>query len=123
MTEHTHHAIDYIEIYVTDMDAAKSFYAQAFGWEFNDYGPDYCGIKGPQRELGGLARTDKVISGGALVVLYSEDLPASLAAVNQAGGTIAREPFTFPGGRRFEFRDPSGNTLAVWARDDSATDL
>ena len=53
--------------------------------------------------------------GGPLVILYSEDLEASLAAVEAAGGTVSTPPFAFPGGRRFHFLDPSGNELAVWS--------
>lgn len=37
------------------------------------------------------------------------------AAVRGAGGTIVRPAFSFPGGRRFHFADPSGNVLAVWS--------
>ena len=50
-----------------------------------------------------------------MVVLYSKDLAASREAVVEAGGTISVEIFEFPGGRRFQFRDPSGNELAVWS--------
>lgn len=34
--------IDYVELAVTDVEAAKRFYGDVFGWEFTDYGPDYC---------------------------------------------------------------------------------
>ena len=112
---HTHHAIDYIEISVRDLAGAKRFYAAAFGWKFNDYGPSYAGIRGADRELGGLAEAAMVKNGGPLVVLYSRDLDATLAAVQSAGGKITRQPFAFPGGRRFHFNDPSGNELAVWS--------
>ena len=50
MPAHTHHAIDYIEIAVTDIDAAKAFYGAAFGWSFVDYGPDYAGIRSTARK-------------------------------------------------------------------------
>jgi len=112
---HTHHAIDYIEISVRDVAAAKRFYGQAFGWQFNDYGPGYAGIRGADREVGGLAQADNVATGGPLVVLFSRDLDATLAAVRAAGGEVSKKPFTFPGGRRFHFRDPTGNELAVWS--------
>ena len=112
---HTHHAIDYLEITVSDMAAAKAFYTAAVGWEFNDYGPAYAGIRGAEKEQGGLCEGEPR-PGGPLIVLYSEDLEASLAAVQAAGGEVAREPFAFPGGRRFHFRDPSGNELAIWAK-------
>jgi uncharacterized protein len=112
---HTHHAIDYIEISVTDVAEAKRFYAAAFGWTFNDYGPEYAGIQGPGREIGGFCSVPSVRAGGPLVVLYSQRLDETLAKVKAAGGRIAKEPFGFPGGRRFHFTDPSGNELAVWS--------
>ncbi len=111
----THHAIDYIEFTVRDLVAAKRFYSAAFGWQFNDYGPEYAGIKGPAGEVGGLARSATPRTGGPLVILYSNDLEKSVAAVRAAGGKIVREPFSFPGGRRFQFTDPSGNELGVWS--------
>jgi predicted enzyme related to lactoylglutathione lyase len=112
---HTHHAIDYIELPMTDMDRAKAFYAAAFGWEFNDYGPTYAGIRKPGGEAGGFRLESEVRAGGPLVILYSADLDASLASVRAAGGEITMPPFEFPGGRRFHFHDPSGNELAVWS--------
>ena len=112
---HNHHAIDYVEFTVRDMAEAKRFYTAAFGWLFTDYGPDYAGIQGHDRELGGLRRTDELRQGGPLVVLYSDDLEASLADGRLAGGRVVQEPFSFPGGRRFHFADPSGNELAVWS--------
>lgn len=112
---HAHHAIDYIEITVTDVAEAKRFYGAAFGWAFNDYGPDYAGIQGQGREVGGFRKDAKVRKGGPLVVLYSRTLDDTMAKVKKAGGRIVKEPFSFPGGRRFHFSDPSGNELAVWS--------
>jgi predicted enzyme related to lactoylglutathione lyase len=115
---HRHHAVDYIEIPVVDVTAAKKFYGSAFGWAFKDYGPEYAGIQDPARdgaEVGGLAKTDAVRAGGPLVLLFSDDLDASVEAVVAAGGRITSDPYEFPGGRRFHFSDPSGNELGVWA--------
>ena len=112
---HTHHALDYVEFTVRDLAEAKRFYTAAFGWAFTDYGPTYAGIQGPDREVGGLAEAETLRTGGPLVILYSDDLDASVRAVDAAGGTVSTPPFVFPGGRRFHFLDPSGNELAVWA--------
>ena len=112
---HEHHSIDYIEFTVTDLAEAKRFYGAAFGWEFNDYGPDYAGIQKSEGEAGGLRQDANVQRGGPLVILFSKDLDASLGKVREAGGNIVKEPFSFPGGRRFHFEDPSGNELAVWS--------
>ena len=113
---HPHHGIDYIEISVTDLAEAKRFYAAAFDWAFNDYGPGYSGIKkaGAAGEAGGLCLAEEVRGGGPLVILYSDDLDATVARVKAAGGEVVKAPFDFPGGQRFHFRDPSGNELAVW---------
>ena len=37
----------------------------------------------------------------------------TLGAVENAGGTIVKPIFSFPG-RRFHFVDPAGNEIAVW---------
>lgn len=112
---HAHHAIDYIEFTVRDLAVAKRFYQEAFGWIFADYGPAYAAIVGADREVGGLYQSDELRTTGPLVILYSNDLDRSVEAVRSAGGKILKEPYAFPGGRRFHFADPSGNELAVWS--------
>ncbi|MER7759619.1 VOC family protein [Streptomyces sp. NPDC097619] len=117
---HRHHALDYVELTVTDLPSARRFYAAAFGWEFNDYGPGYAGIRGPDApEVGGLRLDERderpAGRGGPLVLLYSEDLDRSVSVVREAGGTVVAGPYAFPGGRRFHFTDPAGNELGVWS--------
>ncbi len=106
--------IDYIELPATDIAATKRFYVDAFGWKFTDYGPDYTSFE-DGRLAGGFTKEGKVAKGGALVVMYADKLEALEAKVRQAGGTIVKPIFSFPGGRRFHFSDPSGNELAVWS--------
>lgn len=114
--QHDHHEIDYIEFEVSDMAQSRRFYEVAFDWKFNDYGPGYAGIQKPGGgEVGGLRLTADGPAGGPLVILYSSDLEQSLEAVRAAHGEVTQEPFEFPGGRRFHFKDPSGNELAVWS--------
>ena len=112
-----HHTIDYIEINTSDLAASRAFYEQAFGWTFNDYGPTYAGIRAASGdgEVGGLNGTGTPGPGGPLVLLFSDDLDATVTAVESAGGSITTAPHEFPGGRRFEFSDPVGNVLGVWA--------
>ncbi len=114
---HQHHRIDYIEFPVSDLAATRRFYGEAFGWEFIDHGPTYVGISGGSNapEAGGFALADEVTPGGLLVILFSDDLDASVEAVRGAGGVIVAGPYEFPGGRRFEFTDPDGHRLAVWS--------
>ncbi len=103
--------IDYLEFSSPDLAATKAFFARAFGWSFNDYGPEY-------QEL-----ADAGVSGGItaaplappLVILKADDLEAALARVSDAGAEITRPIFAFPGGRRFQFREPGGTEMAVWS--------
>jgi hypothetical protein len=104
--------IDYVEFPGQDMVAMKAFYSKAFGWSFIDYGPDYAAF---DQGLDGGFDTDATSrSEKPLVVLYAHDLEAMLDRVTAAGGVITLPIFSFPSGRRFHFRDPSGNELAVW---------
>ena len=107
--------IDYIEFSVTNMNQTKEFYSKAFGWEFTDYAPEYTGIKKASGgEMGGFSLVDAVTTGGPLIVLKANELEKCFQTVKDMGTEITKEIFSFPGGRRFEFKDPSGNNLAVW---------
>ena len=108
-----HHQIDNIEFNVGDIARSKAFYGQVFGWTFLDYGPGYTEFR-DGRLAGGFTTDGPVRSGGPLVILYSNDLPATERKVVAAGGAISRASFAFPGGRRFHFTDPDGYELAVW---------
>ena len=89
--------IDYIEFSVTSVAKAKQFYGEAFGWAFEDYGPEYASFA-DGRLSGGFQAAAKVKTGGPLVVIYATDLESQERRVQQAGGTIVRPIFSFPGG-------------------------
>ena len=104
--------LDYLEMSATGgtLDSVKAFYSAAFSWSFTDYGPTYSAFS---------EGLDGGFDAGAgdqkpLPVLYSENLEETLAAVEEAGGSILKPIYAFPGGRRFHFTDPAGNELAVW---------
>ena len=106
--------IDYIEFPVLDINEVKRFYSSVFGWSCTDWGPDYASFD-DGRLSGGFAGSSTVVSGGPLIVLYAVDLSRVEEDVVANGGTIVKEAYEFPGGRRFHFRDPSGHELAVWS--------
>ncbi|WOI54347.1 VOC family protein [Parvularcula sp. LCG005] len=112
-TENAHHSINYIEFRAPDLPAIITFYSEVFGWQFQKWGDAYISFSGAGVE-GGFER-GPAQSGGALVILYSDDLEESMTAVEDAGGNITERPYVFPGGRRFHFSDPAGNILAVWS--------
>lgn len=109
--------INYIELPSRNIAATKRFFSEAFDWSFVDYGPDYVAIQNAGLD-GGFYTSDQVAlseRGSVLVVLYSAQLEDTLKRVTDAGGTIVKDIFDFPGGRRFHFTDPNGNEYAVWS--------
>ena len=110
--------INYIELPATDLAATKRFYGEAFGWRFTDWGPDYVSFEGAGVD-GGFRGDGEVrpaaAGSGVLVVVYADNLEETQSRVKAAGAEIAKPLFSFPGGRRFHFRDPNGNELAVWS--------
>ncbi len=105
--------IDYVEFPAGDLPDTKAFYTKAFGWSFTDYGPGYAAMS---EGLDGGFYADQVDQvKKPLVILFAHDLEAMEARVKAAGGTITRPIFSFPGGRRFHFTDPSGNELGVFS--------
>lgn len=106
--------IDYIEFKAKDLEIIKEFYNKLFGWKFTDYGPAYCSFS-ESGIAGGFEKTEDAIDNGALIVLYHEDLETLKSNIDKIGGEIVKDIFSFPGGKRFHFKDPSGNELAVWS--------
>ncbi|WP_163272940.1 VOC family protein [Chelativorans alearense] len=112
--------IDYVEFTVKDIRRSRDFYGNAFGWTFTDYGPEYCEFN-DGRLSGGFTTLGSVRSGGGpLVILYADDLPATVKRVEEAGGKIVRPIYGFPGGQRFHFADPDGYELAVYTEQGGA---
>jgi len=117
MSTNIHHHITYIEFVATDIEQAKQFYSNAFGWKFQDWGPEYASFSGAGVE-GGFCKGEAQAApdnSAPLIVIYSTDLKASEDAVLAAGGDIVMPDFEFPSGRRFHFYDGVGNVLAVWS--------
>ena len=111
-----HEKMNYVELPAKDLAATKAFFESVFGWSFVDYGPEYTAFENQGLD-GGFFQSDLVSStekGAALIVFYSNQLEATLAKVEKAGGSILRPIYSFPGGRRFHFTEPSGNEFAVW---------
>ena len=111
--------IDYIEFQAADIAATKKFFEQLFGWKFTDYGPDYTSFE-DGRIAGGFSKSDNrstVAAGGVLIVFYHPDLEKVRQRVIDLGGQVIKDIFSFPGGRRFHFSEPSGNECAIWSEE------
>lgn len=104
--------INYVELPARNIAAAKTFYERAFGWSLTEFGPTYAATMTSDVDLG-LQGDAEEATRAPLPVIDVDDLEAALRAVTDAGATITRPIFAFPGGRRFHFLDPNGNELAA----------
>ena len=107
--------IAYVELPAGQIAAMRSFYSGLFGWEFQDWGPDSAAFQAGID--GGLNASDEGKTKAPLIIVATDEIEAMEARVTQAGGTILLPIFAYPGGRRFHFRDPAGNELAVMQSD------
>ena len=93
------------------------FFEARLGWSFEWFGPDFVAFHGARLE-GSVYRADMAsqsADGGALIVFYSRDFEASEALVLSHEASIVKLILVFPGGRRFQFAEPTGNEFAFWS--------
>lgn len=107
------YVIDYFELPTSATAESRSFFGKAFGWQFKDYGPDYAEIIGAG-VLGGLNGGSGDRSAGPVLGIRTDDIEGAAVAVAAAGGTITTQPYAYPGGKRFFFREPGGSELMVY---------
>ena len=108
--------LNYVELPVGEIGPAKAFYESAFGWSLTAFGPTYACTLSGDTDIG-LQADAAEATAAPLAVIQVDDVEAALEAVTAAGGAIVRPIFAFPGGRRFQFRDPAGNELAAMQAD------
>lgn len=104
--------IDYLEFPSSDRAATSGFFRAAFGWGIISYGPDYDGLMDAGID-GGVDQAEGRVA-ATMAIIRTDNLDDAERRVRLAGGVITREQFDFPGGRRFHFREPGGNEMAVW---------
>jgi uncharacterized protein len=108
--------INFIELPARDLGAARTFYSTVFGWELTDFSPSYSCTMTGNVDLG-LQGDMNEAPRMPLPVVLVDDIEAAQTAVAEAGGTISKPVFAFPGGRRFHFLDPNGLELAIMQTD------
>ena len=122
----SNHPVVHFELPYQDQDRLNRFYSVALGWQLNQLGPemgDY--ILAGTTAVGEDQRptTPGAINGGfypaadgpsPILVVGTDDIAASTASVEQAGGTVLGEPMDITGVGRFViFEDTEGNRLTL----------
>jgi predicted enzyme related to lactoylglutathione lyase len=115
-TDPRNNRIDYVEFPAANsagLGLAKAFYGNVFGWQYQDWGPEYADTPSSGVASGISVSVER--QSKPLPVIYSHDLESHRASVIAAGAHLSKDIFSFPGGRRFQFIDPAGNEVAIWS--------
>jgi predicted enzyme related to lactoylglutathione lyase len=103
-----------------DVGRAKSFYEGVFGWTFDPWGPpDFYQVKNAGHGLLGALQGRRELAPGVRMAGYEvtagvEDLKATIAAVEAAGGKIIMQPYKIEGvGELIYFEDTEGNLVGA----------
>lgn len=103
---------NFIELPTRDLAASRAFFEKVFGMRMTEFGPAYACTLTADVDIG-LQADQEEATKAPLLVIEVQDLEATLDAVKASGASVTKPIFSFPGGRRFHFLDPSGNELAA----------
>jgi uncharacterized protein len=109
----------WIELATRDMDGAKRFYEDVFGWHSKtseDPQMPYTEFQIDGRSIAGgmpMGPTQEGMPPYWLVYFGSADVDASAAKVTDLGGNVMVPPMDFPGGRFAILSDPHGSAFGL----------
>jgi uncharacterized protein len=114
----------WIDLMVTDPDAAKQFYSGLFGWDIQEGPPEaggyaMCMMNGRPVTAISPKSQDNPFPNVWSTYLASDDLDATVAKAKEAGGQFMMEPMDVMTAGRLAFgMDPTGAPYGIWqARD------
>ena len=122
--EHAPGSFCWVELGTTDVEAAKKFYTELFGWSINDTpaGPDmvYTMLQLEGKELAALyelqeEQKSKGVPPHWLSYVSVASADEVVVRAKSLGGNVIKEAFdVFDAGRMALLQDPTGATFAVW---------
>ncbi|HSR30982.1 MAG TPA: VOC family protein [Anaerolineae bacterium] len=119
------HTIVHFEIPADDVERAKEFYSELFGWQFStppgfeDYWVFDTGD--PYQDPGGGLMARQVPEQGIVHYIQVESVEDHVTRVQELGGEVLMPKSPVPGMGWFaQFLDTEGNCFAVWQSDRSA---
>jgi predicted enzyme related to lactoylglutathione lyase len=117
--------IRHLALNADDVQRAKAFYEQVFGWTFEPWGPpDFYQAFNTGGPIAALHGRRELKPGARMVgfeaTMAVENLEATIAAIEAAGGKIAMQPVYIEGvGRLAYFEDTEGNLVGAMRYDEN----
>jgi predicted enzyme related to lactoylglutathione lyase len=124
-TSYTPGTFSWVDLQTSDQDAAKAFYADLLGWDYEEVpiGDDatysMAKLQGHSVAAIGPLQGEGMPSHWNCYVTVA-DADASAARAAELGATLLAEPFdVFDAGRMAAFQDPQGAILSLWQAKES----
>lgn len=121
---HPHGLIGWVDLTTNDVDAAKAFYGQLFGWEGTDIptpmGPTYTIMRKDGLMAAGVGPLPPDLVAAGVPSTWTsyvivDDLDAVLALVAPAGGRVVMPAMdVMTEGRMAQVADPTGAVIGLW---------
>ncbi|MBI4576675.1 MAG: VOC family protein [Planctomycetes bacterium] len=112
--------ICHVEFNVPDLEAAKKFYGDLFGWQFMPFGATeyYFQTPGNAGPCGCIMKGDAATDGKTMVYVNVSDMSAALTKARKLGATTCKTRTEIPGGHGFfaQIQAPEGNVLGIYSR-------
>lgn len=114
-----HGGFGWFELMTTDTEGAKKFYADLFGWEYEDMpmgpGSTYTVVKSCGKAVAGIMAQPedcKCMPPSWDIYITVNDVDAAAAKVQSSGGKVLRAPSDIPEVGRFAvLQDPQGAVI------------
>jgi hypothetical protein len=106
------------ELQSPDLDASAAFYSELFGWKVADFegmAQRYMGIDNAGKHNGGMRALQPPTPPSWLVYFGVEDLDASLAKLDELGGSKLAGPIDITMAKIAVVADPQGAVFALYA--------
>lgn len=121
-TKHTPGTPNWVDLMATDLDAAKSFYENVFGWELTDQFDDdgnriYVMARLDGKAVAGMGQVPPGMEMPSVWNSYiaTDDLAVTTEAVQAAGGSVMMPPMqVMDAGHMAVFADPTGAAFSAW---------
>lgn len=115
----------HFEIPADDVDRAKSFYSELFGWNVvpTKGFPDYFSVmvSDDENDLHGAMQARQEFAPNPLFYVGVDSVDETVTKLEGLGGTVAMPKSGVPGmGWLALFRDPEGNLFGLWQTDPDA---
>lgn len=106
------------EIPSTDLARSQAFYEALFGWEFEGFSPEYVMFEVEDGVGGALQLVEEMRGPGIEIYIDVDSIPATLARVEELGGSVAQPKTEIGGGMGYwaAFLDPCGCRMSVWSK-------